>query len=411
MSEQAPIPGGPAGPPGPLAEFGTGRDGAAQPLRMLGLAAVCVGVAALAAATFVLSYSGIHAVARQAGISPHYASDYPLLIDATLVIALLAVLALRGAGVPSRILAWLTLLGVLAAAAGADVLHATGRTLPYNVGATTAAVLPWALVLIAFLLLLALLRHARLRRQASAARRLAGPGRRAGRADAAEQVVARPAPLPVRIPRQWDTASLVPGFGSQLVSSAAAGAAAGTAAAASEPFTLAPEAGAPAGDQGTDDTDRWPDAAGDSASETGAAAEPPDHVGTQPANTLGQAGGADAEPGDTDAEPGDTDVELADAPAEPGHAYAEPGDTDAEPGDAPADDADAADVAGEPADEDELAAGDGGIETTAADDGDLATGGLAIRGLATTGHGTGDAMADDMPVFHRMWSTPTPPES
>ena len=35
----------------------------------LGLAAVCLGLAALAAATFVLSYSGIRAVALQAGIT------------------------------------------------------------------------------------------------------------------------------------------------------------------------------------------------------------------------------------------------------------------------------------------------------------------------------------------------------
>ena len=83
-----------------------------------------------------------------------------------LVIVLAAVLALRGAGLPSRLLAWLTLLVVLAAAAGADALHAAGRRLPHQAAAITAAVLPWVLVLIAFVLLLAMLRHARLRRTA-----------------------------------------------------------------------------------------------------------------------------------------------------------------------------------------------------------------------------------------------------
>ena len=87
-----------------------------------------LGVAALAAATFVLSYSAIRAVALQAGIAPRLARGYPLLLDAMLVIVLAAVLALRGAGLPSRLLAWLTLLVVLAAAAGADALHAAGRT-------------------------------------------------------------------------------------------------------------------------------------------------------------------------------------------------------------------------------------------------------------------------------------------
>jgi uncharacterized protein DUF2637 len=136
--------------------------------RILGLAAVCLGLAALAAATFVLSYSGIRAVALEAGITPRLARGYPLLLDAMLVIALAAVLALRGAGLPSKVLAWLTLLVVLAAAAGADGLHAAGRTLPRRPATITAAVLPWALVFIAFALLLSMLRHARLRRAASA---------------------------------------------------------------------------------------------------------------------------------------------------------------------------------------------------------------------------------------------------
>ncbi len=136
--------------------------------RILGLAAVCLGLAALAAATFVLSYSGIRAVALEAGITPRFARGYPLLLDAMLVIVLAAVLALRGAGLPSKVLAWLTLLVVLAAAAGADGLHAVGRTLPHRPAAITAAVLPWVLVFIAFALLLTMLRHARLRRAASA---------------------------------------------------------------------------------------------------------------------------------------------------------------------------------------------------------------------------------------------------
>ena len=136
--------------------------------RILGLAAVCLGLAALAAATFVLSYSGIRAVALEAGITPRLARGYPLLVDAMLVIALAAVLALRGAGLPSKVLAWLTLLVVLAAAAGADGLHAAGRTLPHRPASITAAVLPWVLVFIAFALLLTMLRYARLRRSASA---------------------------------------------------------------------------------------------------------------------------------------------------------------------------------------------------------------------------------------------------
>ena len=140
-----------------------------RPGRVIGLAAVCVGVAALAAATFVLSYPAIHVLALQAGVAPRLARGYPLLIDAMLVIVLAAILALRGAGLPSRLLAWATLIAVLATAAGADAVHAAGRKLPERGAAITAAVLPWVLVFLAFALLLAMLRYARLRRVAAAA--------------------------------------------------------------------------------------------------------------------------------------------------------------------------------------------------------------------------------------------------
>jgi hypothetical protein len=70
------------------------------------------------------------------------------------------------------------MLALLAAAAAADALHATGTRLPRRPAAATAAVIPWALVLIGFGLLLCLLRQARLRRAAAAgapARRVPGP--------------------------------------------------------------------------------------------------------------------------------------------------------------------------------------------------------------------------------------------
>jgi uncharacterized protein DUF2637 len=158
-------------------------DGAADPvvtgpdaLRILAVAAVCLGVAALAAATFVLSYSPIRAVVLQAGITPRLARGYPLLLDAMLVIVLAAVLALRGAGLPSRMLAWVTLLLVMAVAAGADALHTAGHSMPHQAAAITAAVLPFVLVLVAFALLLVMLRYARLRRLADAAESVSAYG-------------------------------------------------------------------------------------------------------------------------------------------------------------------------------------------------------------------------------------------
>ena len=63
--------------------------------------------------------------------------------------------------------AWLSLLVLLAAAAGASTLYATNTHLPHKTAATIAAILPWALALLGFFLLLAMLRHARLRRAQS----------------------------------------------------------------------------------------------------------------------------------------------------------------------------------------------------------------------------------------------------
>jgi hypothetical protein len=137
--------------------------------RVLALAAVVAGLLVLAAAAFVLSYAGIHVVALSSGVSPKVARVYPLIFDAMLVVTCAAVLSLRGAGVPSRLFAWLSMLALFAAAAGADTLNATGVRMPHRPAAAAAAIIPWALVLIGFGLLMCMLRQARLRRGAALA--------------------------------------------------------------------------------------------------------------------------------------------------------------------------------------------------------------------------------------------------
>jgi hypothetical protein len=132
-------------------------------LRLLALTAVSAGLLLLAAAAFVLSYPGVHAVALSAGVSPQLARIYPVIFDAMLVIACSAVLSLRGAGLPSRCYAWLCLLVLLFAVAYTDAVHATNAALPHRPAAVAAAVIPWALVLIGLSLLVTMLRHARLR--------------------------------------------------------------------------------------------------------------------------------------------------------------------------------------------------------------------------------------------------------
>jgi len=130
-------------------------------LRLAALTAVIAGVVLLAAAAFVLSYSGIHQVALQAGVSPSLAKLYPVIFDAMLVVAGAAAMALRGAGWWSRFYAWACLILLLAAVAVGDAVHATNTALPERASRAVVAITPWVLLLLAFGLLLTMLRHFR----------------------------------------------------------------------------------------------------------------------------------------------------------------------------------------------------------------------------------------------------------
>jgi uncharacterized membrane protein SirB2 len=135
-------------------------------LRLAGLIAAIAGVTLLAALAFVLSYGGIHALARQAGMSASMARLFPLIFDAMLVVSGVAVLLLRGAGWWRRGYAWLIMMVLLVAVAAGDAVHAAGTHLPRRPAAIIAAVLPWALLLLAFSLVLTMLRQFRYRRAA-----------------------------------------------------------------------------------------------------------------------------------------------------------------------------------------------------------------------------------------------------
>jgi len=148
---------------GQVGHAGYGRD-SGRALRLAGLIAVAVGLAALTAAACTLSYSSIHHLATDGGVSPRLARVYPFIFDALLVIAGCSVLALRGAGLGSRIYAWFCMLILLAALAAGGAVHGAAIHIPRQLAAIVAAVVPWALVLIGFGLLLALLRYARMRR-------------------------------------------------------------------------------------------------------------------------------------------------------------------------------------------------------------------------------------------------------
>ena len=93
------------------------------PGRLVNLAIVVV-VVALAAATFVLSYSGVHTIAIQAGVSTRLARVYPGLFAGLLVIACVAGVMLRDARWWARCYAWLVIILVMAAGGAVDAVHA-----------------------------------------------------------------------------------------------------------------------------------------------------------------------------------------------------------------------------------------------------------------------------------------------
>ena len=157
----------------PRANGSRGRDPYAA-LRLIALIAAIVGVIVLAAAAFVLSYGGIHKIALSAGVSPNVARIFPVIFDAMLVVSCAAVVSLRSAGWWPRTYSWLSTLALLVVVAAADAAHATGTHIPRKPAAATVAVLPWALLLLAFSLLLSMLRQFRRTRAAAADARVTG---------------------------------------------------------------------------------------------------------------------------------------------------------------------------------------------------------------------------------------------
>lgn len=132
-------------------------------VRWLVTVLVALAVAAVAAATFVFSYAGMHAIALTGGVSVQLARYYPGLFDATAVIACVAVVMLRDGRWWARAWAWLVLVVVLAAIGASDVLHAMNYTLRHRPTEGIVAAAPVVAVLLAFSLLLTLLRQSRTR--------------------------------------------------------------------------------------------------------------------------------------------------------------------------------------------------------------------------------------------------------
>jgi hypothetical protein len=161
---------------------------------------VALVVLAVAAAAFVLSYSGVHAVAIAGGVSVRLARVYPALFDAVLVIACVAAVMLSGGRWWARCWAWLVIIIVLAAIGATDVAHAANYALPHRQMQGVVAAAPVVAVLLAFSLLITLLRNSRTRPLSAEPSR--ADGRRAAKQQAAVASVLKPRPLapPIALP-------------------------------------------------------------------------------------------------------------------------------------------------------------------------------------------------------------------
>jgi hypothetical protein len=130
---------------------------------------VVVVVVALAADAFVLSYSGVHAIVVQAGVSTRLARFYPALFDAVFVIACVAAVMMRGARWWALWYAWLVIILMVAVVGAADAVHAMNVALPHRTIEGVVAAAPWVLVLLGFGLMLTMLRQSRAQHAPAAA--------------------------------------------------------------------------------------------------------------------------------------------------------------------------------------------------------------------------------------------------
>ena len=133
--------------------------------RLLVNVLVALVVIAVAGATFVFSYDGVHAIALLGGVSARLARYYPGLFDAVLVIACVAAVMLRDGPWWARLWAWVVIVVLLAAIGTTDVLHAMNYTLRHRPTEGIVAAAPVVAVLLAFSLLLTLLRQSRTQAQ------------------------------------------------------------------------------------------------------------------------------------------------------------------------------------------------------------------------------------------------------
>ncbi|MGI5225488.1 DUF2637 domain-containing protein [Actinoallomurus sp. CA-142502] len=163
-----------------------------------------LGVAALAAGTFVLSYDDLRLLALRGGAARHWAFLYPGMLDGLVVVIILAILSARRSGWFSRAVRWLLLVVLIAGAGAAGVQRAVKgyavlADTPVDVG---VAVAPWAILILAVWLWIGMIKQVLSRRT-----------RRERRGDPAEPVEpAAAAPQAEPVPATVVDGSIIPGL-------------------------------------------------------------------------------------------------------------------------------------------------------------------------------------------------------
>jgi hypothetical protein len=120
-----------------------------------------LGVIALAAGTFVLSYDDIRLLALRGGAARRWAYLYPGMLDGLVVVIILAVLTARRSGWFARSVRWLLLMVLIVGAGAASVQRAVKgyAALPdtwVNVG---VAVAPWTILILAVWLWISMIKQ------------------------------------------------------------------------------------------------------------------------------------------------------------------------------------------------------------------------------------------------------------
>ncbi|SDQ81541.1 DUF2637 domain-containing protein [Thermostaphylospora chromogena] len=136
-------------------------------LRRTGIALAGLGVATLTAVACVLSFEDLRLLAEQGRARADLSYLYPAGFDALLVVALIAVLLLRGGRWPVRLQAGAVLVLLLAAAVAVETAGALDAPLAARQAAVVVAVAPWVMLVLALWLWLLMIKHVQAGRETS----------------------------------------------------------------------------------------------------------------------------------------------------------------------------------------------------------------------------------------------------